>query len=159
MTGAIAPRKAELRRAMRDLRRALPDRVRRSTLVTQHVVALDAVASASRFHVYDAVPGEVETAALVAWIEGRAGEVRRPEDDVVPTWADVVIVPGVAFTADGRRLGQGGGWYDRFLVGLRPDATTIGLAFEPQIVEDLPTEQHDVVLDCVVTETGPRWRT
>jgi 5-formyltetrahydrofolate cyclo-ligase len=65
----------------------------------------------------------------------------------------VVIVPGVAFTRDGDRLGQGGGWYDRFLAGVRPDCTVIGVCFDEQLVDQLPTEPHDVSLACVVTPT------
>ena len=53
------------------------------------------------------------------------------------------------------RLGQGGGWYDRFLRTLRPDCVTIGVAFAPQIVDVLPVEPHDVQLDMVVTDAGP----
>lgn len=65
---------------------------------------------------------------------------------------DVAVVPGLAFTIDGRRLGQGGGWYDRVLAQLAPTATTIGVCFSQQLVDDLPTEEHDVVLDRVVTD-------
>ena len=60
--------------------------------------------------------------------------------------------PGLAFTADGRRLGQGGGHYDRFLPRLRAGCVTIGAAFAEQLVDDLPTEPHDVRLDLVVTD-------
>jgi 5-formyltetrahydrofolate cyclo-ligase len=65
---------------------------------------------------------------------------------------DVVIVPLVGFTADGRRLGQGGGHYDRWL-SAHPDAVAIGLAWDCQLVEDLPHEPHDRPLSAVVTPT------
>ena len=144
---------------MRALRRALPDRPERSARIAQHLVALDAVRNARTLLAYDTIEGEVHTAALVAWCLDHGIAVAMPEDEVDPTWPDVVIVPGTAFTVDGDRLGQGGGWYDRFLPGRRDDALTIGIGFEPQIVDSLPTEPHDVRLDCVVTETGPRWVT
>jgi 5-formyltetrahydrofolate cyclo-ligase len=54
----------------------------------------------------------------------------------------VVFVPGLAFTVDGRRLGQGGGFYDRLLAE-RPDLCAIGVGFSVQLVEDLPCEAHD----------------
>lgn len=64
---------------------------------------------------------------------------------------DVVLVPGVAFDSHGHRLGMGGGFYDRLLAGLPPGTVKIGLAFDEQIVEAVPREAHDVVLDAVVT--------
>ena len=66
------------------------------------------------------------------------------------TW----LVPGLAFTRDGRRLGYGGGWYDRMLAEARPDAVLIGVAYAFQIVEALPREPHDVVLSTVVSDAG-----
>ena len=78
-----------------------------------------------------------------------------PEDDVDPGWPDVVVVPGLAFAPDGQRLGQGGGWYDRFLIGVRDDCETIGVCFREQLVDELPTAPHDVAVDRVVTDSGP----
>ncbi len=69
---------------------------------------------------------------------------------------DVVVVPGLAFTRDGRRLGQGGGYYDRFLPLVRNDCTTIGVCFAEQLVDDLATEPHDRILDLVVTDGVPQ---
>jgi len=66
---------------------------------------------------------------------------------------DLVMVPGVAFDAGGRRLGRGKGFYDRLLrtVG----GTKCGAGFDQQIVADLPVEPHDFSMDCVLTPT--RW--
>jgi len=68
---------------------------------------------------------------------------------------DVVVVPGLAFTIDGHRLGQGAGYYDRFLPELRPDCVTIGLCYREQIVTELPVEEHDHILQVVVTDALP----
>ena len=65
---------------------------------------------------------------------------------------DVLVVPLVGFTAKGERLGQGGGHYDRWLA-TRPEVKTIGLAWDCQLVETLPTEPHDQRLDAIVTPT------
>ncbi len=65
---------------------------------------------------------------------------------------DVVLVPGLAFDARGTRLGRGGGHYDATLAALPPRAARIGLAFEAQLVAEVPREAHDVALDAVVTE-------
>lgn len=54
----------------------------------------------------------------------------------------VVFTPGLAFTADGRRLGQGGGFYDRLLAA-RPDLHAIGVGFACQLLDELPCEPHD----------------
>ena len=60
------------------------------------------------------------------------------------------IVPGLAFTRDGRRLGYGGGWYDRLLASAEPTARTVGIAYAFQVVDDLPSEPHDIRLTDVV---------
>ena len=66
---------------------------------------------------------------------------------------DVVIVPGAAFFEDGFRIGYGGGYYDRFLKNC--PAVTIGLAFDMQVVEQVPHDARwDVPLDYVVTDNA-----
>lgn len=70
---------------------------------------------------------------------------------------DAVILPGVGFDRKGGRLGYGGGYYDRFLPRLRPDAQKIAVAYEVQVMEDVPLEAHDTLLDALVTERGV-WR-
>lgn len=64
---------------------------------------------------------------------------------------DVALVPGVAFDTACNRIGYGGCFYDNLLPRLRPDALKIGLAFDVQLVEAVPAEEHDVALDFVVT--------
>ncbi|MCK4503327.1 MAG: 5-formyltetrahydrofolate cyclo-ligase [Desulfuromonadales bacterium] len=66
---------------------------------------------------------------------------------------DLIIVPGIAFDLHGHRLGYGRGFYDRQLAEKSPKTVTIGLCFEMQLCERLPTETHDQPLDYVVTET------
>jgi len=146
--------KTELRRSMRERRRALTDRGERSIEIWQHVQRLPAVAGAVRVMAFETIRGEPETATFVEWCQANGKDIAIPDDEVDPTWPDVVIVPGVAFTANGDRLGQGGGWYDRFLAATGPGCTTIGVGFDLQLVERLPVEPHDVPLDHVVTESG-----
>lgn len=65
----------------------------------------------------------------------------------------IIIVPLIAFDATGARLGFGGGFYDRTLALLsKKELLTVGIAYDFQQVEKLPTEAHDQRLDCVVTE-------
>ena len=68
---------------------------------------------------------------------------------------DVILTPLLAFDAQGGRLGQGGGYYDRTFAA-RPDAVRIGFAYAGQLVDDLPVEAHDIRLHGVLTETGYR---
>ncbi len=69
-----------------------------------------------------------------------------------PDEIDLLVVPGVAFSASGARLGRGRGYYDRYLSlpGIR--AATIGVGYAHQLVAELPTEPHDVRMDRVVCE-------
>lgn len=69
---------------------------------------------------------------------------------VHPQDIDLIVVPGVAFTPSGKRLGYGGGYYDRFLP-LCTHARILALAFPGQIVPDLPTETHDLPIPQVIT--------
>jgi 5-formyltetrahydrofolate cyclo-ligase len=69
--------------------------------------------------------------------------------EVVP---DVLFMPLVAFTAQGHRLGQGGGFYDKWL-GAHPDTIRFGLAWDMQEVPELPIEPHDMHLTGVITPT------
>ena len=64
----------------------------------------------------------------------------------------LAIVPGVAFDLEGHRIGYGLGFYDSFLSRLTKYIPKIGLAFEMQIMENLPEESHDVTLDKIITE-------
>lgn len=70
---------------------------------------------------------------------------------VPPPPAALVIVPGVAFTRDGWRIGYGGGFFDRFLAG--HDGPSCALAYEMQLLDRLAPDPHDVPVDFVVTET------
>lgn len=81
-------------------------------------------------------------------------EFRRIMD---PPNDSVVIVPGVAFSPDGHRIGYGGGYFDRFLEQFT--GTTIALAFDAQMVNHIPASEHDVPMDIILTETRVYRRT
>ncbi len=66
--------------------------------------------------------------------------------------ADVIFVPGLAGTPDGRRLGTGGGWYDRALAWARPGVIRGLLLFDDEVLADVPTERWDLRVDLLVTE-------
>lgn len=89
-------------------------------------------------------PGDLRIGAF--GIEEPAGN-----DTVAPAEIDAMIVPGVAFTADGARLGRGRGYYDRYIARDGFRAVCIGVCFAEQIVANLPVEPHDRKVDAVVT--------
>ena len=74
------------------------------------------------------------------------------ERQVEPTQLDLLAIPGIAFDRHGGRVGHGRGYFDRLLKQIRPDAVTVGLAFECQLFDRVPMEDHDVPLDGIVTE-------
>lgn len=78
----------------------------------------------------------------------------QPERICPPGEVDLFVVPGVGFDQSGRRLGYGRGYYDRLFEAARPEAWRVGLAYQSQIVPELPSESHDVPMHLVVTETG-----
>ncbi|MFN7804604.1 MAG: 5-formyltetrahydrofolate cyclo-ligase [Planctomycetaceae bacterium] len=77
-----------------------------------------------------------------------------PERRVDVKSLDIVMVPGVAFTREGARMGHGKGYYDKLLEHARPDAPLVALAFECQLFPDIPTQSHDVFMDKIITEKG-----
>jgi len=79
-------------------------------------------------------------------LEPRIEKIRKTNVEDI----DLIIVPGVAFDEKGNRLGHGKGYYDRLLK--KTNALTIGLAFEFQIVDNIPTNKHDRPVDIIITE-------
>lgn len=76
-----------------------------------------------------------------------------PEEAAPALVPDVILCPLLAFDMAGGRLGYGGGYYDRSFAAL-PGTRRIGVAYSAQMVNAVPTEPHDGVLDAVITETG-----
>lgn len=70
---------------------------------------------------------------------------------VRPEEIDLQVVPGVVFSKEGYRIGYGGGYYDRYLSDYQGD--TVSLAFELQVINQIPIEIHDVPVEKIITET------
>jgi 5-formyltetrahydrofolate cyclo-ligase len=82
-------------------------------------------------------------------------ELRNLPDRQVPVAElDLIMVPGVAFTRDGARMGHGKGYYDKLLEHARADAPLVALAFECQLFPEIPTQAHDVFMDKIITEAA-----
>lgn len=180
LDGAIET-KQELRARMRRLRGAIPDRAVRVGPLWAAVLEQCRQVGAGTVLAFVGVGSEPDTAVLVERLVADGVRVALPRvegDHIVavlhdpqlalsagaygipepvgpgidPATIDAVVVPGLAYTRDGRRLGQGGGFYDRFLPLLRADCLTIGVCFAEQIVDDLATEPHDRIVDVVITD-------
>ena len=173
--------KVVLRREMRRIRAAIADRSERSLRLCAAAVAdCDRAGSGLAVLAFCGAGSEPDTAPLIDALHviGHTVHLPRVEGDVMvavrvgpseelrpgafgilspsgpavdPGTIDLVFVPGLAFTSDGRRLGQGGGYYDRFLSQLGEGCVTIGLAFSEQLVDNLPVEPHDRRLDRILT--------
>ena len=91
-------------------------------------------------------------------LEPRTMGILEPKESAIriknPKIIDLVVIPGLAFDRRGNRLGYGAGYYDYFLKRLRPDCHQIAITFSTQIVEQIPTEEHDLPITNILTEKG-----
>jgi 5-formyltetrahydrofolate cyclo-ligase len=157
-------------------------RRRLGQLVVERFLGLDEVRDARTIMAFWSFGSEIPTGPLIAAVHGRGVRVALPRvegDALTPVTyvpgdptsrtpfgaeepavgapvdaaaVDVVAVPGVAFDRAGRRIGYGGGYYDRFLRGVR--GFTVGLAFDLQVLDDeLPAGSFDVTVRAIVTES------
>jgi 5-formyltetrahydrofolate cyclo-ligase len=102
----------------------------------------------------------IMTAAIIKSYEkdlepGKYGIYAPKRDEVkymIPYVIDCIIVPGVAFDMNKNRIGYGAGYYDRFLNLLKPDCLKIGIAFEIQLIDEIPIDAHDKKMDIIITE-------
>ena len=178
MTLGMARTKAEWRRALLEARSAIDADIRRvsSAAIVDRVAALPAFDRVSTLFGYVAIGAEADPDDLlqrsrastilvpesggfgdvpswVAWRDSNGGAPHRPVI-AAETFPALILVPGVGFDEAGMRLGRGQGFYDRALAALRQsgEVCVVGLAFEPQIVSELPADPWDQEMDCVVSE-------
>ena len=113
-----------------------------------HTIALPRVTTMAEpmtFHVHT---DPYEESDLV---DGPMG-LRQPAADAPQVEPQVLFMPLVGFTESGARIGQGGGFYDRWLAA-HPGTIAIGMAWDVQKVDALPVEDHDMPLTAIVTPT------
>jgi 5-formyltetrahydrofolate cyclo-ligase len=174
--------KSDLRRRMRLTRDLIDDRVLRSVVLWSQLAELPQYRDATTVMAFVGGKGEPDTESLFARVAAESktlvlpsveggrvvprlvgaglvpGAFSVPEpqgEPISPIGLDLVIVPGLAFTRDGRRLGQGGGHYDRLLAELPASCPTVGVCFAEQIVDDLPEEPHDRKVGLVLSDDLP----
>lgn len=116
--------------------------------------ATDAMACGQRMCIRAVSAGDASEAPFIAHPTRAfaATDVDSDRFPIVPAKAlDMIIVPLVAFDRAGARLGYGGGCYDRYLSTLRPDCQIVGIAFEEQRVDHVPTDVHDLPLPNIIS--------
>ena len=154
------------------------ERASRSALIFSRIAALPALQSAEMIALYASLPDEPQTAEIIEQLSHShrivlprvAGEdmdfypyeadnikrgafgISEPQsaDAISPAEVDLIIVPGVAFTRNGKRLGRGKGYYDKYLSKEGFRATKIGVCYNEQLVEEIPDEPHDIIMDDVI---------
>ena len=157
----IAAQKTAVRAAMAAQLRALSveERASRSGIICRRVVDSDAWLRAERVLLFSPIRSEPDIAPLGAIATGAGKQIavmpttlRNEADLELPFIPDLVLVPGVAFSRGGHRLGRGGGFYDRLLTGRAKNASKLGICFALQLLESIPIEPHDAVLDAVISD-------
>lgn len=181
-SGDLAKAKQDMRKAALAARKHVPDRAARSLAAARHLEnwlrqrrsgaliglywpirdeadALGLMDLYAATYALPVVTGRSQPLVFRQWARGDAlvgGDynIPRPADSALLVQPDILIVPLAAFDATGRRMGYGGGFYDRTIAGLRnlKSVTTIGFAFAAQEVAQVPIDEFDQRLDAVVTE-------
>jgi 5-formyltetrahydrofolate cyclo-ligase len=181
MSGPKQEMRAQMRRVLRDL--AAPERLSASERAARHLLDLPEIAEAATIALFAGAADEIDprsvaeslwergTAVLLPRVGGDRLDLIRVHDEetLSPGYRgileprgpvsdladlDVIVVPGLAFDRAGRRLGRGGGHYDRLLADLDARTLRVGLCFAAQTVEEVPHEAHDENVDLLVTEEG-----
>lgn len=118
------------------------------------LAAAEAAACGQRMCMRAVAAGDVDTTPFIAhptWAIA-AADIDSDRFPIVPAETlDMIVVPLVAFDRAGARLGYGGGCYDRYLPILRPDCQIIGIAFDEQCIDHVPTNAHDLPLPNIVS--------
>lgn len=172
--------KNEIRYKMKSLRVVLPEKERKSAAaeVFERLEKTAAFLLADRIMMYHSLPDELYTHDFLRKWSGRKRfylpringvdlevlpyeesrlelgtfHIEEPtgEDVTDPSEIELVVVPAVAYDRKGKRLGRGKGFYDRFLKQTK--ATKVGVGYEFQLLDELPSEPHDIPMDIVVTQ-------
>lgn len=131
---------------------ALPDEVQTQPLLDQLTAEGKTVLLP---HVMSDTDMELRRYTDITDLQKGAFGIMEPIGEVFTDYAtiDVAVVPGMAFDRDGHRLGRGKGYYDRFLARI-PHVYKIGLCFAWQLVDCVPTDANDIMMDCVVSQNA-----
>lgn len=172
--------KDDIRKEMKRARREITDREKKSLAAARALLSTSEYRSAESVMLYCPLGSEVDTAYIAdaaradgkkvlypvtdeasgvitpilvdkdtEFLRGAFG-IKEPLGEVYNGDIDLVVVPGVAFDREGGRLGFGKGCYDGFLSSI--STIKVGLCYDIQLIEKLPSEEHDVRMDMIVSE-------
>lgn len=161
-----AAEKTKIRLHMREIRDALDEETRalKNAAIADRIMSLDEFKAADAVMAYVAFGSEADPEPAMRVAAGEGKRVMIPDFfgllELTGVYAshaeasdvDLVLIPGIAFDERGYRLGYGGGWYDRFSTKLHGGVKMVGLAFEEQIIPEIPSEPHDLLLDLILTD-------
>lgn len=172
--------KSDIRRAAKSAVKALTaqQKADKSTLILSRIASSESIKSAKTVALYASLPDEVQSFELIEFLSQTkrvvlprvAGDdmdfypyipsslkvgafgIEEPQgsEPISPDEIDVIAVPGVAFTTDGKRCGRGKGYYDKYLSRSGFRAIKIGVCYAEQLAEDIPNEPHDIVMDYMI---------
>lgn len=178
-------KKDELRRKMKSLRAEISDKEERNKKIFQNLFFCKEFLRGERYFIYRSFGSEADTAGIVdellrrgkkvyfprtrgsmmeivrfkgqAFRRGAYG-IEEPEGEASEDKPDICILPLLAADKECRRLGYGGGYYDRFLSGKGQATLKIGICYQLQIIDEIPVESHDVPADIVITDENIFYR-
>ena len=163
MDEALKAQKAALRAEMMKQLREMTteDRESYSDEICERVLEMAVWAEAQSAVLFVPLPSEPIITPLKLDCEARkiscamiAQSARSDADLALPDSIDLILVPGLAFSKDRHRLGRGGGFFDRLLGGRAAKAFKLGICFSFQLLDSVPSEATDIVVDAVVTNSG-----
>ena len=180
MYAEVGSAKAALRRALKARRASEPDRAALDGKIFENLFSVPAFSSAEDVFIYYSLPEEADTHRIIGDLlsqnkrvylpktegkdmlcvryaggplqRGRFGVFEPAGEDVPHIGPAVCILPLLAADRQFCRLGYGGGYYDRFLAVRGKDMLKIGIGYDFQLVDRVPSEGHDVLLDMLVTD-------
>jgi 5-formyltetrahydrofolate cyclo-ligase len=176
----VTKSKSDIRRAAKSAVKALTaqQKADKSTLILSRIASSESIKSAKTVALYASLSDEVQSFELIELLSQTkrvvlprvAGDdmdfypytpsslkvgafgIEEPQgsEPISPDEIDVIVVPGVAFTTDGKRCGRGKGYYDKYLSRSGFRAIKIGVCYTEQLAEDIPNEPHDIVMDYMI---------
>lgn len=156
---SVEMRKAALRKEILQALRAMSaeERAAASARIRDQIVALAPWSQAERVLLFTPMRTEPDISELEL-IAHRSGKrtgivpttVREERDLELAFTPDLIVVPGLAFSPEGHRMGRGGGFYDRLLAGRARAAFKVGVCFTLQLRDEIPHAAHDIILGAVI---------